>query len=194
MTPVLRVSRVLLAAVVAISFAGTAKPDTIHVFDATAIFSGGGLFFTQFALTGTITVDVTAGTITAADVIASGPVLSNSQWVPYTETFTQILNQDSVGSTYYHEFQLSDPGTGNIGYFTVATSSPTGSLIGFEGGQFVYALGFVTEITSPAGFLKGSGGLSPAVPEPKTSALAVIGLIVAGAFSVLWRDKQHARH
>ncbi len=146
----------------------SARAD-ILTFDASGIFDGG------YALGGTVTIDNTLGTIVASNVVIGGaPALPNP------DLFTTILAASPTplgGGTF--DFNVEDS-LGNI--FSSGLTAPT--LVGFSGGVFCSeqtpnSCGSALEDFSN-GFSfyelqSGTLSLTPAVPEPSTWIMMILG-------------------
>jgi len=142
-------------------------------------FQVSGAFPTLGAYSGTVSIDVTLGSITAADITVPGFLEFNGsiasgvdfQAIPDTAYF-QVLNADSA-------------------LLQISFTTPGGSLVGFTGGsifeEFLGTLnpdGFTrTEVDSAYEGNGGSVGSISAiasVPEPATWAMMVLGFCGLG--------------
>jgi hypothetical protein len=166
--------RYLIATCVLALTVGGANANTITTFDVEGTFS------TPVTFSGTLTVDVTVGTVTAVDIV-----------VPGFSDFTSVaLSQPSVGwlleSLNSDSFLLG---------FDFTTSPNPASLIGFIGGTITDGVLF----SQPPGNQCGrgevcltilSGSLTP-TPLPPSLALfaSVIGLLGLG---LAWRRRSCA--
>jgi len=164
----------LLVTVLALSLtAGVAKADVITTFDVSGQFN----VPSKGTFSGTLAVDVTAGTVSTVDITFPGltdftALISSSPFPPGWEI--------GVGNSGFVDFLLLD--------FT--TTAPN-SLIGFDGGTIFGDL--VTE--NNLLFSQFSGSITRAVapaPEPPSLALLAGGVGMLG-LGLAWRRRASLR-
>jgi hypothetical protein len=145
----------VLALLAALAAPGAARADVTEVFNLFGEFDNGSM------LSGTVTVDTTAGTATAIDAAADGfefkTITGQSSGLEYT------INADTAGNAA----QLSL-------VFGVH------SLVGYGGSS-------LSPDTTLNGISLKGGGANPSesspVPEPSTWALLIVGFVGVGLFA-----------
>jgi hypothetical protein len=153
----------------AIVLVGQAQGGVV-TFDATGSFLGGG------TLGGTLTIDVTAGVVTASDLTVSAPI-------SLTFAFIQIQSQCCVFNDYQIQVGASTGVPNGVPY--LALLLPTTTLIGYAGGEIGSIDQPANGFSSGIQFLSGEALLdvgsltAAAVPEPATS------LLMASVFGIL---------
>jgi hypothetical protein len=133
---------------------------------STVTFEASGSFLSGATLSGTVTIDVTAGVATASDLVVSAPD---------SLTFAFVESQNLCCALTDYEIQV---GTAASGVPDFGLLLPTATLIGYNGGEIggtsQPANGFVSEIQ----FLSTEDiltvGSLTAVPEPSTSLMTAI--------------------
>jgi hypothetical protein len=146
-----------------------AKADLDVVFDASGTFVDGA------TLSGTLTVDVTTGTVTASALQVSAPDHGS---------FTLIQNQglDIFGVVTPGYYGLSIT-TGSPNTFPVLQLGlNTTSLIGYGGGNMTAESNLAINSTTPNGLKNGE--LTTAVPEPSTALVAAFGAVAFIAYGL----------
>lgn len=176
-----------LAAAGFVSFANQAAA-AISVFNASGSFADGA------SLTGTITVDTTAGDVTAAALDVSRSLS------PTLLTYSDISFQGAHPTNSSYELMLTESVPNNIALtlFIIGTGIDPTSLVGYAGGDFKsttvgpgassYDL-IVAEV--PQHVLLTSGSLTPvgAVPEPATIIVWSLLVAIAVGFGCLRRNR-----
>lgn len=182
----LSVRKTTLAAVVAglglIPGSMAAHADTITTFDATGVTALGATF------SGTLTIDTTAGVVTADDLNLSSP--DNLAF-----TATPTVSGTVLPST----FEIQIPATTGPG--ALQLQLPINSLVGYDGGQMDSLSngvdGRISEVTDGIDiFTEGTltattEGTLTTTPLPATLPLFASGLGVLGFLG--WRRKRKAR-
>ena len=142
------------------------RADVIRVFEANGVFADG------VKLGGTLTIDVTAGDVTAADLLLSGPISAE---------LTVLAGTGEAGGSLFQSF-FSPPG-GSFPATVLGFLTP--SLVGYGGGPLaskaMSAEGFKGNYFPAAGadpVLLASGTLT--VPEPSTWAMMLMGFAGLG--------------
>jgi hypothetical protein len=142
-------------------------------FDATGIFPFG-------TLSGTVTIDTTAGTVTAIDITISDIVIGGEP--NQSVTYTDPLNQMHVGGLFVFnsEEELTTPSMLADQLISFAIIVPTlAGLVGYTGGSLEPG---AATIDTLAGQLL-TGQLTPAaVPEPSTAIVACFGAVAFMAY------------
>jgi hypothetical protein len=161
----------IIAAILAVALPAAAANVT---FDASGTLSDGSV------LSGTLTIDTTAGDIVGSDLITTGP--SSFTFVNIVnQSYTQVPGNYNVGdrnstSTEDFDFDLPDLGqTPLAGYDGGSICSASVSCVN-GGGSNLYDL-----VLNQGGAYLLSGSLSPAVPEPTPTILISLGLFGLGA-------------
>ena len=156
-----------LAIAVALA-AAPARADVIRVFEANGVFEDG------VALGGTITIDVTVGEVTAADLLLSAPISADVTGIAGTGEFGGGLIQ-----TFF-----TSAGPGNP-FPVIVLGFLTPSLVGYRGGPLASAAmpqggaaGDYITSASVVGVALASGTLT--VPEPSTWAMMLLGFAGLG--------------
>ena len=163
----LALPKILLAltATAALSLAYPAKADTIFNVSGTCTPGAG---FTGTTFSGTLTIDVTTGTVTGIDVSFQG-----------LSAFTSIFGSAATGTS---DWEVIAENTGlNAGLDLEFTTGHTpGSLVGFTGGPIV-GNSVHTTVGGTAYTITG-GSLTPAVSDTG-STLGLLILALAALFS-----------
>ena len=156
-----------LALAVALASA-PARADVIRVFEANGVFEDG------VALGGTITIDVTAGEVTAADLLLSAPISAE---------VTGIAGTGEFGGGVIQTF-FTSAGPGNP-FPVIVLGFLTPSLVGYGGGPLASVAmpqgGAASDYIAAAdvdGVGLTSGTLT--VPEPSTWAMMLLGFAGLG--------------
>ena len=177
--------KTIIAVASAIVFASSfsAKADTVSVFKTTGTFSNSS------TLTGTLTIDITSGSVLAGDLVSSdlGALLSSPAIQGYNATYGA------------YDVGFNSPGSSTLGAILVLNS---GTLVGFTGGplsslmqpspnNYVSALldsssTGVYSLTS--GSLTADSAVSDA-PEPDTWVLLLAGIGAIG----IWLRRRTGR-
>lgn len=155
---------------------GDAKANVLTTFDVNVNYT----YPTTGSFSGTMTVDVTAGQIVSADIVFPG----------FPQPLTYILNSVPVADWLVDIGGAADYNH-NFVELEFTTTNPH-SLIGFTGGtifadgvaQTFNGSGCVAGCGSPGTF---TGTISPAVPEPSTWAMMILGF--AGIVLMTYRRK-----
>jgi hypothetical protein len=147
---------------------GTApvRADVIRVFEANGVFDDG------VKLGGTLTIDVTTGDVTAANLLLSEPVSAE---------VTGLGGSGELGGGFAQTFTSAGPG-GPFPVITLGFLTP--SLVGYGGGP-------LASRAMPQGGFNSDYGLSPdepvglasgtlTVPEPSTWAMMLMGFAGLG--------------
>jgi hypothetical protein len=151
--------------------AGPARADVIRVFEASGVFTDG------VTLGGTLTIDVTTGVVTAANLLLGAPISADLTVIGGTGQ-EGGLAQTFASSTIYPLTVL--------GFLTP-------SLVGYDGGPLASDAvnnGFVSAyVAAPGvdGVDLASGTLT--VPEPSTWAMMLLGFAGLGFAGYRQRDK-----
>lgn len=167
----------LAAAVLAVS-APHAHADTITTFNVlgTASNASGQTLDTCSAgslcsFSGTLSVDVTAGTITGVDITFPG-----------LSPFNALSCCSSPGSDYFFP---ANNGEQSLTLIFTTTPSP-GSLVGFDGGSILNE-GYVMTGPDFYNYVVEGGSITapaPTLPEPGPLVLMLAGLCASGLLSV----------
>ena len=164
--------KTIIAVVSAFIFGSSsfAKADTVNVFNTTGTFSNSS------TLTGTLTIDITSGSILTGDLVSSdlGALLP----IPTTQGYNATYGSYDVG--------FNSPGSSSLGTVLVV-NSPT--LVGYMGGSLSSLMqpspnNYVSALfdSSPTGvYSLTSGSLTPDpsvsdAPEPDTWVLLLAGI------------------
>jgi PEP-CTERM motif len=154
---------VLLLAILAA--AGTARADVTEVFNLFGEFANGSM------LSGTVTVDTTAGSATAIDAAADG------------FHFTTITGQSSDG----FEYTVNADTAGTPAQLSLVFG--VHNLVGYGGSS-------LSPDTTLNGISLRGGGSNPAesstVPEPSTWAMLIVGFAGVGVFAFRRAQKASA--
>lgn len=151
----------------AMSMPGVAKADSVITFNVagTASALAGQSCASDCPFSGTLTIDVTTGVATAADIT-----------LPGLDPFNTVNNQEALGSLYDVVFLN---GTQDLA-LVFSTTTP-GSLVGFEGGTIDNQGAAVTLKTNDAVYTVSSGTITApttnATPEPSSLMLMGTGLL-----------------
>jgi hypothetical protein len=147
---------IILALLIVGIGAPVALADTTDIFDITA--SPGGIG-------GTLTVDVTNGTVTAVDITATG-----------LTDFTDLTLSAPVLSGGW-VIIVNDPLIVNQILLDFTTTAP-GSLVGFDGGTITFGQVAGPPVLTTILFTDITGTIAPAVaaPEPSSVALMLLGV------------------
>jgi hypothetical protein len=156
-------------------------------------FEVSGDFKILGAYSGTLSIDTTSGEIVAADVTVPG--------YEFTGPIYQGQNYQNISSTYL--VQIFQPGSDIFLQLAYTTpGSPSGSLVGFAGGS-IFEEDVFSDSTGEKdgtylvdrGVITGSVGavaaIAPAVPEPSTWAMMILGFFGIG-FMAYRRKNQMA--
>jgi hypothetical protein len=148
-----------LTAVAALSVAYPAKADTITTFNVSGTCVPQEPPFTGTTFSGTLTIDVTTGTVTAIDVSFQG-------FSPFNVT----LSSDPSSSDLWQIIAITNVGNDSALELIFTTGHTPGSLVGFMGGTIFgdsATTGTVPEysdlrgsITAPAGVPDGGSTVS----------------------------------
>jgi hypothetical protein len=171
-------SRIICAAVLALGAAvitpsAASAADIVSTFNVTGHDTHNSQLFGTCSgsssgpcpFSGTLTVDVTAGTATGIDIDLEGLLFTSVVSVTATGSGVEI---DAEGS--------ANPGTDFFLEFTTATP---GSLVGFDGGTITEAF---TQASLESIYVDPAAGtITPTVPEPSSWALLAVAL--AGCFA-----------
>jgi hypothetical protein len=154
--------------------AAPARADTSLVFNAAGTFADGA------TLGGTLTIDTSIGTVTAA-ILTVGP--SDSL------TLETIQLQTFIGFGTYKILVGESTNPGDTPYLVIFL--PTSSLTGYTGGVIdsttsigASNISLVKRNPMSPGDTLTTGGLSVAVPEPNTLLVACMGGVCAIAYGV----------
>jgi hypothetical protein len=157
-----------LVAVSLFSANGVARADTISTFNAVGSFDDGS------TLSGTVTIDTTAGTITGEDLVVSSP---------FSATFVDdIYGQGANGGEYIFNSEAD-------GAYLILPLA-TGSLVGYTGGGFEWA---ANAERGPSTHIQmtylTSGDLEPEAPSvtPEPSSIALLGTGLLGIAGLVRR-------
>lgn len=173
--------------VVAIS-APYSQADTISTFDVsgTALNDSTGVLGScasgaTCAFSGTLTMDVTNGNLTAMDVTFPGLA---------SFTSPQFADPESPSVWFIGAFNGSGSGVDALTLF-FTTPMTTGSLVDFNGGSII-GVGVVKNATSAPEYTDLSGSITPASQTPEPSSLALISLGL-GALLGIRKRMGHSR-
>jgi hypothetical protein len=141
---------------------------------ADVVFDASGVFANDNTLGGTVTINITLGTIASTDLTVIGR---------YAGTYTVIDFQGSSATegTYYFFVSTTGGTYPELRLGTVATS-----LVGFDGGELISTSDpsptrYVSSVLTDRSYsFLSSGELTP-VPEPASAALLGTALIGFGA-------------
>jgi hypothetical protein len=172
----------MLAFIVSVVIGGlssleTANANTFTVFDVMGSFTSDELLVplppTPIPLSGTLTVDVTIGSITAADLIIP-------HFSPLNITDSQFTSPNGTGLLYV--LNLSDPAgdSGSIVFiYPLDQSDPLvgHNIVDIDQGEFTAASGLV---------VFGLTGDITATPEPATWTLMLVGFVGIGFACFRW--------
>jgi hypothetical protein len=173
----------IFAILVATISAPYAQADTTSTFDVsgTALNDSTGILGScasgaTCAFSGTLTIDVTSGNLTAVDITFPG-----------LASFTSTQFAEPIMTSDWFIGVLNSSGDALTLNFT--TTMTPGSLVDFTGGS-VFGL-FVLNATSAPEYSDLSGSITPApAPEPTSLALISLGL---GALLVMRKRMGHSR-
>jgi hypothetical protein len=174
-TKVLGSAAILAAAMVTVSAWGDrARADTIVTFNASGTYQDGG------ALSGTLTIDTTTGTITAADLTVGAPD---------SFTVTSLVSAYTGYSSLEQAYSVDVVGSSDVPQVILLLA--TSSLVGYDGSQ-IYGVddlspgnyaSDLTRVDISHSLLESgtmtSNAATPA-PEPNTIALLGCGLLGLG--------------
>jgi hypothetical protein len=162
----MKASPKILFAVTALAALSVAYPAKATMFDVSGTCTPGA-GFTGTTFSGTLTIDVTTGTVTAMDVSFQG-----------LSAFTSIFGSTAVGTS---DWRVIAGNTGiNDGLSLAFTTGHTpGSLVGFTGGSIlgndvIHTVGSTTDYTITSGSLTPAG-----VPDGGTT-VSLLGCALLG--------------
>jgi hypothetical protein len=162
------------------------------VFSTSGTFNGGSIIGAS-TLSGTVTIDTTAGLVTAVDLSTTGTLVTG----PYNTIMQQGPN--TIFTPAYFTVGLNDA-AGDFMGLVIATTT----LVGFTGGPLCGGSecpttlpGFLVSAVVPAGSVDStelvSGSLSPiSTPESSSELLLGIGLLVLGMVGITLHRKRLA--
>ena len=128
------------------------------------------------AFSGTLTIDVTSGSLTAMDITFPG----------FT-SFTSPQFAEPINTSDFFIGALNSSGDAALTLDFTTTMTP-GSLVGFTGGN-IFGLSVLNNTTAAPEYSDLSGNITP-VAEPSSLALIPIGL---GALLLMLRRMGHSR-
>jgi hypothetical protein len=182
--------RVLLMGAIVFAVSLTCRADTVTIFDLNATLDNGFGTGTAGSATGTVTIDVTTGVVTALDLVASTTAASGLGATSTTFTTVDYVGEypDPLDPTY--DIQSL------TGSNSLLLALPVGSLVGYDGSLVCSAVAACSGVSVYGVDISGgvyfdSGSLTPevaATPEP--SSLALLGSGVLGFAGVLRRRKR----
>lgn len=160
----------IFAILVAAISAPYAQADTFDV-SGTALNDSGGILGScasgaTCAFSGTLTIDVTNGNLTAVDITFPG-----------LASFTNTQFSDSQGTNWFiGVLNASGSPCSACDALTIFfTTTIPGSLVDFTGGSITFGEVLKTPTSAPE-YSDLSGSITPAVPEPSSLALILLGL------------------
>src|SRR5215469_4893398 len=172
----------IVLALLVVGSAPVAHADSFTV-SGTAENSSGGTLGTcasgaTCAFSGTLTIDVTNGILTAMDITFPG----------FT-SFTSPQFAEPINTSDFFIGALNSSGDAALTLDFTTTMTP-GSLVGFTGGS-IFGLSVLNNTTAAPEYSDLSGSITPApAPEPSSLALIPLGL---GALLVLRKRMGHNR-
>jgi len=172
----------IVLALLVVGSATVAHADSFTV-SGTAENSSGGTLGTcasgaTCAFSGTLTIDVTNGILTAMDITFPG----------FT-SFTSPQFAEPINTSDFFIGALNSSGDAALTLDFTTTMTP-GSLVGFAGGS-IFGLSVLNNTTAAPEYSDLSGSITPApAPEPSSLALIPLGL---GALLVLRKRMGHNR-
>ena len=154
---------IILAVMIVAVGAPNAQADTVTTFDVSGTVEPAVSFLTGTTFSGTLTIDVTSGAITAVDITFPGLPI-----------FDRLVFQGPDGSDWDVSARTS---IGVVGLFLSFTTAPTpGSLVGFTGGT-ITGREVIDALEDPLYNVTGGSVTAPtATPEPSTVALMLLGV------------------
>ena len=183
-----------VGALAPLCFLSPAHADTFTTFDVSAPLVATGLPCNSCALTGTITIDITTGMVTASTVTAPGTSIPG----PYNQNISNSpspipgVTHISLLDSLNDEINLNLPVSSLVNYAGGPICVGQASCAG--GGQFAADTFIDPGQPHPAGtsVVATSGMLSVAVPGPIAGA-GLPGLILAGGGFFGWWRLSHRR-
>ena len=175
----------IFAILVAAISAPYAQADTTSIFDVsgTALNDSTGMLGScasgaTCAFSGTLTIDVTNGNLTAMDITFPG-----------LASFTSPQFSDPEGGSVWFIGALNGSGSDALTIFFTTTMTPA-SLVDFTGGSII-GVEVLKNATSAPEYSDLSGSITQA-PVPESSSLALISLGL-GALLVMRKRMGHSR-